>query len=141
MIRISITAAAFDAITATMPLRSVGFEREPDDRGERLVCVKQEPRKRSVMANELIRPIDENTAKAIEESARTLGKGFDLAGGLGAYLARALGGVPGNLIGLLVGDWLIHKRVRRWSELQDETRRILDQRDVNSPVTKSRFSA
>ena len=37
MIRISITAAAFDAITATMPLRSVGFEREPDDRGERLV--------------------------------------------------------------------------------------------------------
>ena len=41
--------------------------------------------------------------------------------------------MPGNLIGLLVGDWLIHKRVRRWSELQDETRRILDQRDVKEP--------
>jgi Abortive infection alpha len=85
------------------------------------------------MANELIRPIDENTAKAIEESARTLGKGFDLAGGLGAYLARALGGVPQNLIGILVGDWLIHKRVRRWSELQDETRQILGQRRVKEP--------
>ena len=85
------------------------------------------------MADELIRPIDENTAKAIEESARALGKGFDLVGGLGAYLARALGGVPENLIGLLVGDWLIHKRVRRWSEMQDETRRILDQRNVKEP--------
>ena len=85
------------------------------------------------MADELIRPIDENTAKAIEESAKTLGKGFDLVGGLGAYLARALGGAPENLIGLLVGDWLIHKRVRRWSELQAETRRILDQRNVKEP--------
>lgn len=85
------------------------------------------------MADELIRPIDEDTAKAIEESAKALGKGFDLVGGLGAYLARALGGVPENLIGILVGDWLIHKRVRRWSELQDETRRILDQRNVKEP--------
>jgi Predicted membrane protein (DUF2231) len=88
---------------------------------------------RNVMADELIRPIDEDTAKAIEESAKALGKGFDLVGGLGAYLARALGGVPENLIGILVGDWLIHKRVRRWSELQDETRRILDQRNVKEP--------
>jgi Abortive infection alpha len=85
------------------------------------------------VANELIRPIDENTAKAIEESAKALGAGFDLVGGLGAYLARALGGVPENLVGLLIGDWLIHKRTRRWSELQDETRRILDQRNVKEP--------
>lgn len=85
------------------------------------------------MANELIRPIDENTANAIEESARALGKGFDLVGGLGAYLAQTLGGAPQNLIGLLVGDWLIHKRVRRWSELQAETRRILDERNVKGP--------
>lgn len=83
--------------------------------------------------NELLRPIDEDTAKAIEESARALGKGFDLVGGLGAYLARALGGVPENLIGLLLGDWLIHKRVRRWSELRDETARILNQRNVKKP--------
>ena len=82
------------------------------------------------MADELIKPIDENTAKAIEESAKALGKGFDLVGGLGAYLARAFGGAPANLIGLLIGDWLIHKRVRRWSELQAETKRIFDERNV-----------
>jgi hypothetical protein len=35
MIRIAITAA--DAIAATLPLGSVGFEREPADDGERLV--------------------------------------------------------------------------------------------------------
>ena len=38
MIRISITAAAFDAIAATLPFGSVGVvEREPDDNGERQV--------------------------------------------------------------------------------------------------------
>jgi Abortive infection alpha len=85
------------------------------------------------MANELIKPIDENTAKAIEESAKSIGKGIDLVGGLGAYLSRALGGVPENLLGLLVGDWLIHKRVRRWAGLQAETLRILEQRKVQEP--------
>jgi hypothetical protein len=85
------------------------------------------------MANELIKPIDENTAKAIEESAKSIGKGIDLVGGLGSYLSRALGGVPENLIGLLVGDWLIHKRARRWGELQAETLRILEQRKVQEP--------
>jgi hypothetical protein len=85
------------------------------------------------MAEELIRPIDENTAKAIEESAKTLGKGLDLVGGLGAYLARALGGVPENLVGLLIGDWLIHKRVRQWQKLQEETKQYLDQRSVAEP--------
>ena len=35
MIRISISPAAFDAITATLPIGSVGFEAEPDIKGER----------------------------------------------------------------------------------------------------------
>jgi hypothetical protein len=35
--RIAITPAAFDAIAATLPLGSVGYEREPDD--ERLIWV------------------------------------------------------------------------------------------------------
>jgi len=83
------------------------------------------------MAEELIRPIDENTAKALEESAKALGKGLDLVGGLGAYLARALGGVPENCN--LIGDWLIHKRVRRWADLQAETKRYLDSRGVQEP--------
>ncbi len=33
MIRIAITPAAFDTVTATLPLGSVGFEREPGERG------------------------------------------------------------------------------------------------------------
>jgi hypothetical protein len=34
---IAITTAAFEAIAATLPLGSVGFERELDDNGERLI--------------------------------------------------------------------------------------------------------
>lgn len=37
MIRISITTAAFDAISATLPLGSVGFEPEVDTKGERWI--------------------------------------------------------------------------------------------------------
>jgi hypothetical protein len=39
MIRIAITAEAFEAITTTLPLGSVGFETEVDAKGERLVWV------------------------------------------------------------------------------------------------------
>ena len=37
MIRIAIIAAAFEAVAATLPLGSVGFEREPDANGERQI--------------------------------------------------------------------------------------------------------
>jgi len=60
--------------------RKIGSAQKPDD--EPRILWQAIPS----MAEELIRPIDENTAKAIEESAKTLGKGLDLAGGLGAYL-------------------------------------------------------
>ena len=39
MICLSITPAAFDAIAATLPVGSVGYEREPDAKGERQVWV------------------------------------------------------------------------------------------------------
>jgi hypothetical protein len=41
MIRIAITAEAFDAIAATLPLGSVGFERHPADDGQRLVWLER----------------------------------------------------------------------------------------------------
>ena len=41
MIRISITAAAFEAIAATLPFGSAGFEREPDAKGERQIWLEQ----------------------------------------------------------------------------------------------------
>ena len=37
MVRIGITPTAFTAISATLPLGSVGFEAEPDARGERMI--------------------------------------------------------------------------------------------------------
>jgi len=37
VIRIAITAEAFDAIAATLPLGSVGYERQADDKGQRFV--------------------------------------------------------------------------------------------------------
>ena len=37
MIRIGITAAAFEAITATLPLGSVGYENATNENGERLI--------------------------------------------------------------------------------------------------------
>jgi len=41
MIRIAITPAAFDAVFATLPLGSVDVEREPNEKGERLVWIKE----------------------------------------------------------------------------------------------------
>jgi hypothetical protein len=37
MIRIAITTAAFEAIARTLPVGSVGYEAEPNERGERLI--------------------------------------------------------------------------------------------------------
>jgi hypothetical protein len=37
LIRIAITTAAFDAICATLPVGSVGYESEANERGERLI--------------------------------------------------------------------------------------------------------
>jgi hypothetical protein len=37
MIKIAITAAAFEVITRTLPLGSVGYENQINERGERLI--------------------------------------------------------------------------------------------------------
>jgi hypothetical protein len=39
MIRIAISAAAFEAIASTLPLGFVSFESEPNAKGERFVCL------------------------------------------------------------------------------------------------------
>ena len=41
MIRIAITAEAFEAIAATLPLGSVGYENATNERGERLIWLGQ----------------------------------------------------------------------------------------------------
>jgi hypothetical protein len=40
MIRIAITSAAFEAIAATLPLGSVGYENQTNEKGERMICLK-----------------------------------------------------------------------------------------------------
>jgi hypothetical protein len=39
MVRIAISQAAFDAIVATMPFGSVGFENKVNEKGERLISL------------------------------------------------------------------------------------------------------
>ena len=41
IIRIAITPAAFDALARTLPLGSVGFEREVNEKGERLIWLEE----------------------------------------------------------------------------------------------------
>jgi hypothetical protein len=37
LIRVAISAEAFEAVSALLPMGNIGFEREPDDNGERLI--------------------------------------------------------------------------------------------------------
>ena len=39
MVRIAISQAAFEAIAATLPLASVGYEDKTDEEGERLIVM------------------------------------------------------------------------------------------------------
>ena len=41
MVRISITQTAYDPIASTLPLGSVGYEAEPNERGERHVWLEE----------------------------------------------------------------------------------------------------
>jgi len=41
VIRISVTVAACEAIAASLPFGSVGFEQEPDAKGERIVWLER----------------------------------------------------------------------------------------------------
>src|SRR5215469_1605053 len=84
------------------------------------------------VSDELIRPIDSDTAHAIEETAKTAGKAIDLAAGTGKYLSQVLGRTPANLVGLL-DDWLYHKRIRRLAKLNAETREHLKRWGAKEP--------
>jgi hypothetical protein len=84
------------------------------------------------VGNELIRPIDPETAHAIEEVAKLGSKVVDASAGMGAYLGYIMGGIPVNLVGL-IGDRLYHKRIRRFAELNAETREYLSRWGAKEP--------
>jgi hypothetical protein len=50
------------------------------------------------MGNEIIRPIDEDTAKAIEAASHFGGKLVDAGTAAGGYLGQTLGSLPENLV-------------------------------------------
>ncbi len=69
-------------------------------------------------------------AKAAQEVAKTTGKALDAAQAGGAYLARMLGTVPEDVVGLLGGDLLRQYRIRNWHKISQKTFDKLDQRGV-----------
>src|ERR1700722_2544443 len=75
--------------------------------------------------------MSDEQAKAVQEVAKTTGDIVKAAGGLGSYLARVFGSIPDNLLGLVVGDWLEHKRRRHLRLLEVNTARLLED-DVGS---------
>ena len=72
-------------------------------------------------------------ARAVAEAAKTAGEIVKAAGGLGSYLAKVLGSIPENVLGLAVGDWLDHKRRRHLAILEDNTARVLEEIRINHP--------
>ena len=83
------------------------------------------------MATELIRPIDPDSAHAIEETAKAAGKAIDAAVQAGKYVGEVLGDLPHDLVGIM-GDWVKQQRARRWAELSAETEKILRERGVEN---------
>lgn len=88
------------------------------------------------MSNELIRPIDQQTAKAIEEAAKFGTRALESTDKLGSYAAGVLGRLPHNLIGI-VDDWVLHHRIRNYAKLQNKTDEILQRRGVSERVEPS----
>ncbi len=84
------------------------------------------------MSNELIRPIDEDTTKAIQEAAKLGISLVTLTEKAGSYASGVLGQLPHNLVGLFA-DYITHTRIRRAAELFANTKRILDERSVKGP--------
>jgi hypothetical protein len=83
------------------------------------------------MAKELIRPIDADTARAVEEASKTVGKAIDASVRAGNYAGDILANLPRDLVGL-IGDWVAHKRARNWVRLQAETKKFLRDRGVEN---------
>jgi hypothetical protein len=68
--------------------------------------------------------MSDEEAKAIQEVAKATVVVVKVAGDAGSYLARVLDSIPDDLLGLVVGDWLKHKRRRHLGVLEVNTKRI-----------------
>jgi hypothetical protein len=76
-------------------------------------------------------------AKALAASAEFGTEAIKAGEKVGSYLVRVIGGIPENLVGLAVGDWLEHMRRRNLARLEANTARILEQIDRSRLIEPS----
>lgn len=88
------------------------------------------------MGSELIRPLDEETAKAVQQTAILGQKAFDAGAGAGGYLAGVLGRLPHNLVGI-IDDHVVHFRARRWIEMNEDLTKDLLDRGIKERIEPS----
>lgn len=81
------------------------------------------------MAGELI-PVSDEQAKAVQEVAKVVGQGIDVASRFFSFFAGALGTEARDLVGWLFGDRLHHARIRNLHKLWTRTEEILQARGV-----------
>lgn len=77
------------------------------------------------------------TAKAVEETAKTAGKGLDIVHDTGGYLRQVFGDVPTDLVGVVGGAWLHEFHMRLRDKLQRRTEQILRDRNVQEVIELS----
>jgi hypothetical protein len=88
------------------------------------------------MGNEVIRSIDEDTAKAVEQTAILGQKAVDAATGAGGYIAGVLDRLPHNLVGV-IGDRVSHYRARRWIEMNEDLEKDILERGIKERIEPS----
>jgi hypothetical protein len=90
----------------------------------------------TTMGNELVRPIDEASAKAIQEASIFGSKVVDAGSAAGGWLSGVLGKLPHNLVGI-IDDQVAHFRARRWVELNADLDQTLLDRGVTERIEPS----
>ncbi|MBL4748406.1 MAG: DUF4393 domain-containing protein [Magnetovibrio sp.] len=74
------------------------------------------------------------TAKAVQETAKTSGKAIDASRDLGRFLGQIFGEVPSDLVGLAGGDWLHLKRQERIHVLAQKTNERLQAQGIKETI-------
>ena len=78
-------------------------------------------------------PISDEQAKAVQEGFKLAGQTLETARDFGGYLAKILGTLPEDLVGLLGADWVRMKRVENITDMAVEAFARLEARGVKEP--------
>jgi hypothetical protein len=82
--------------------------------------------------NDLI-PISEEQAKAISESAKTIGKAIDALSGVGAFAKDTFGTMPQDIVGYLGGDYLKERRAENLAKAIRKAQQRLQRDGIEHP--------